>query len=97
MNKKIYTAQTKGTIIKSLLASTETPRLTVSYTVDGRDYTLTENVTSKSETIKIGFIPIGQRKIWQVKKVNVGEELEIVYDPSNPNKSHIKGNDGKYC
>lgn len=97
MNKKNYTAETKGTIIKSLLASTETPRLTVAYTVAGQDYTITENVTSKSEAIKIGFIPIGQRKVWQVKKINVGEELTIIYDPNNPRKAHIKGNDGKYC
>lgn len=32
MNKKNYTAETKGTITKSLLTSTETPRLTVSDT-----------------------------------------------------------------
>lgn len=97
MNKKNYTAETKGTIVKSLLASTESPRLTVSYTVNGQDYTITENITSKSEAIKIGFIPIGQRKIWQVKKINVGEELTIIYDPHNPKNAHIKGNDGKYC
>lgn len=83
--------------MKSLLASTETPRLTVAYTVHGQYYTITENVTSKSEAIKLGFIPIGQRKIWQVKKINVGEELTIIYDPDNPPKAHIKGNDGKYC
>lgn len=69
----------------------------MAYTVEGRDYAITENVTSKSEAIKIGFIPIGQRKIWQVKKVNVGDELIIVYDPNDPQKAHIKGNDGKYC
>ena len=30
-------------------------------------------------------------------KINVGEELTIIYDPNNPQKAHIKGNDGKYC
>ncbi len=97
MNKIDYTAETKGIIIKSLLASTETPRITVAYTVEGQNYTITENVTSKSEAIKIGFIPIGQRKIWQVKKTNIGEELTIIYDPNNPKKAHIKGNNGNYC
>ena len=98
MNKKKYTAETTGTIVKSLLVSIlDTPRLTVAYNVNGQDYTITENVTSRSEVIKLGFIPIGQRKILQVKKIKVGEELTIIYDAQNPKKAHIKGNDGKYC
>lgn len=97
MSNKHYTAETTGIIIKSLLVSTETPRLTVMYMVDGNEYTISENITSKSEAIKIGFLPIGQRKVWLVEKINVGDKLQIIYDPNNPQKAHIKENNGKFC
>ncbi len=90
------TAETVGTIIKSLVSQDETPRLTVSFAVNGNEYVFSENITTKSETIKIGFLPVGQKKVWLVKSWRVGETVPVVYNPANPKEAHIKGNDGKY-
>lgn len=92
-----YTAETVGTVIKSNLQSTETPRLTVAFVVDGVKYKFSENVTIKTETWKIGNFPIGQRRVWQVKTCRIGDKLAVLYNPDNPNYAHIKGNDGRHC
>lgn len=48
----------------------------------------------KSEAIKIGGIPVGQRKSYQMGNISVGDSVTIQYDPSNPAKALIAENDG---
>ena len=87
-----YTSETIGTIIQCKYTG-ELVLLTVEYMVDGIRYTLKESVKYKIELIKLGKIPIGQHSIPKVPTTKVGGTLQIIYNPKNPKKSHIKGND----
>jgi len=65
----------------------------VEYEVDGVSYMLKETVKLKSTVIKLGPIPIGQRKVPQISAKR-GEIVTVVYDPAKPSHAHVKGNEG---
>ena len=88
-------AETLGRIIHIRHSSQETPRITVEYIVDGDTYRITENITVVSEKIRIGFLPVGQRKKWKIGPVTEGQEVVVLYDEDNPKKGRIRDNDGK--
>lgn len=67
--------------------------VTVEYCVDGKTYTIQEALQLKNRVIKLGFLPIGHRLSPKVKCEKDGEVI-IIYDEKNPNKGHIKDNDG---
>lgn len=67
--------------------------VTVEYEVEGKKYVINETLKLKNEVIKLGFLPIGQRQIPKVK-CKKGESIVVIYDENNPEKGHIKGNDG---
>ncbi len=67
--------------------------VTVQYEVEGQKYTIKETIKLRSEVIKLGFLPIGQRQIPKVS-CKKGETVIVEYNEKKPEKGHIKGNDG---
>ena len=46
----------------------------------------------KSETIKVGKIPVGQRKTFVIGPLDVGDAVTVKYDEKNPARAIIAGN-----
>jgi len=93
--KNRYTEETIGTVTKISFNNNGSRRLTVEYIVYGSEYKITENITVHSKAIKIGFIPIGQKKV-ECITAGMNDKVTVVYNPENPEDAHIKGNDGRY-
>ena len=93
--KKIYSGVTKGRVDEIKIKGLDYPNIMyVTYFVDGAEYHIKETVKMKSEAIKIGGIPVGQRNSYQMGNISVGDSVTIQYDPSNPAKALIAENDG---
>lgn len=68
------------------------------HTVNGRVkelYAVTESLKFKSEKIKFGFLPIGQKRVPAMGKTAVGSSATVSYNPSNPTEAFITHNIGK--
>lgn len=95
--KKIetYSGVTWGTIEKIVSKGLDHPWvLHVTYSVDGKQYKIKETAKMKSEAIRFGKIPVGQRKTFQVGAVREGDLLEIHFDKKQPQKAIIYKNNG---
>ena len=98
--KKKCTAETLGEILSFKSRGLEgVTMVTVKFTVDGTEYTVKESLKYKSKAIKLGFLPIGQRKT-PVLKGAAGEDREIgvkvrmKYDPQKPKRAYLPDNKG---
>ncbi len=90
-----YTGRTTGQVEKILSRGLDHPWVIVArYTVDGREYRVKETAKIKNRAIKLGKIPIGQRKSFVLGPIAVGSPLTICYDPQRPQNALILGNDG---
>ncbi|MDY5738608.1 MAG: hypothetical protein SPK45_01500 [Anaerovoracaceae bacterium] len=69
--------------------------ITVEYQVAGNNYVVTESLKLKSEKIKLGFLPIGQKRVPVMGNTAVGSSATISYNPSNPAEAFITHNIGK--
>ncbi|MFI3168327.1 MAG: hypothetical protein R3Y06_00080 [Faecalibacterium sp.] len=96
LNKKKCTAQTTGVVKKVYLNRAPGRRLAVEYLVNGQPYTLTENVSSKSEAIKFGPFIVGQRKIEYISQ-GVGGIVSVSYNPNEPTQAFLTENIGWYA
>lgn len=86
--------ETNGIVVNLKSKGLDCPTIvTVEYEVENKKYTIEESLKLKSEVIKLGFLPIGQRKIPKVK-CQKGGLVVVEYNEKNPQKGHIKGNDG---
>lgn len=95
--KKIaaYTGRAQGRIEGIVSKGLDHPWvIEVSYTVDGIDYCIKETAKLKSHAIKVGGIPIGQKKTFVLGPVKEGDAVTVCYDQANPEKALILGNDG---
>lgn len=68
--------------------------ITVEYQVGGNIYRVTESIKLKSKVIKLGFLPIGQRKSPVMGNTAVGSSAMVSYNPSNPEEAFITHNIG---
>lgn len=68
--------------------------LTAVYTVNGRVYRISETLKYRSEAIRVGKIPVGQRRIPRMGPVEEGCAVTVRYDPAHPEVALIEGNDG---
>lgn len=66
--------------------------ITVAYEAGGVAYSVTESVRMKSETIRLGPIPIGQRQVPVMGAVEEGTKVTVIYDPKDPRKAVIGEN-----
>lgn len=69
--------------------------ISVEYQVAGNTYIVTESLKLKSEKIKLGFLPIGQKRVPVMGNTAVGSSATVNYNPSNPAESFITHNIGK--
>lgn len=70
--------------------------ITVEYQVNGNYYEVSESVKLRSEIIKLGFLPIGQKRIPVMGNASVGSDAEVNYNPRNPSEAFITKNIGKF-
>lgn len=93
--KDSHTALCEGVISDVRIRGGEFPFLaTVKYSVDGIEYEFVEDLKLKSMMIKLGPIPIGQRKVPVMPNSNVGDRVAVCYDPQDPSKAHLRDNVG---
>ncbi len=92
---KNYQGKTIGKVIFLKSKGLNSPIIiTVEYLVNGISYSIKKTMKLKSEPIKLGAIPIGQRKVPIIGKVRIGSSVYVKYDLNNPTKALIEGNDG---
>ena len=83
-----------GTIVRFRRGGIDRPTSAcVRYEVDGRTYECRETVKLESEVIKIGPIPIGQRKRSKIA-MRVGSPMSVAYLPSDPSRAILADNTG---
>lgn len=68
--------------------------ISVEYRVAGNSYVVTEDMKLKSEKIKIGFLPIGQKRVPVMGNTAVGSFTTVNYNPNNPSEAYIVNNTG---
>lgn len=67
--------------------------ITVEYEINNIKYQIKESIKLKSTIIKLGFLPIGQKKIPKINST-VGAVLQVKYNPNEPSEAYIVGNEG---
>ena len=67
-------------------------KIKVSYEVEGVGFVIEEYVDHKIEIVKDGNQILGTKKVPVIGELEVGQELEIKYNPQKPNKAYINGN-----
>lgn len=67
--------------------------VTVEYEIDGKKYKIKETIKLFNKTIKLGFLPIGQKQIPQID-CKIGNTVTLSYSEEHPENAHIEGNDG---
>lgn len=91
-----YDSSVIGTVVDIKIRGLDFPtQITVEYSVDGKTFSITETIKLKSKAIKLGFIPIGQKKVPAMGDTHVGAHTEVLYYLSNPSDAVIKENQGK--
>ena len=89
-----YTGEAVGTVVRFRPGGVERPAsVYVRYEVDGRAYECRETVKLKSEPIKIGPVPVGQRKTAKIA-TRMGGRVRVAYLPSDPSKAILSDNAG---
>lgn len=90
-----YTGIADGTVMRIVDKGIDFPWVIhVSYMADGKRYEIKETAKLKSETIKLGPVPVGQRKIFAMGSLTEGDKVTVKYDVNRPEKAIIAGNEG---
>jgi len=69
--------------------------ISVEYQAAGTIYIVTESIKLKSEKIKIGIFPVGQKKVPVMGETRVGSLVKVNYNPDDPDEAYIVDNVGK--
>ena len=95
-DRKDNCTMTVNGVVKELISQgLDRPTLiTVEYQVNGTIYKVTESVKLKTETVKLGFLPISQKKKPVMGDTRVGSLAIISYNPQNPSEAFITHNTG---
>lgn len=90
-----YQGMTRGTVTRIRWGGIEHPTVIYAvYHVNGREYQIRETAKLKSEAIKVGRIPVGQKKSFVMGPVAEGDQIWIRYDEFRPERAIICGNEG---
>lgn len=68
--------------------------IVVSYYVGETEYQIKETVKLRSEAIKVGVLPIGQRKFPKIGDTTIGRDIEVLYNKQDPSMAYIRDNVG---
>jgi len=94
INKNLCTEITNGTVVSLKDKGLNFPRIvTVEYQVDSTTYQISESIKLKSSVIKLGPIPIGQRKTAKIN-TRMGSKVKINYNPDIPSMAYLTDNKG---
>lgn len=99
-NRKKCTAPAVGTVVKVKRGGLERPTVIwVSYQAEGGEYTLHETMKLKSEWIRLGKFPIGQRKTAKLRNLeggyaDTGTRVRVLYNPDKPQMAYLPDNVG---
>ncbi|MDO4572805.1 MAG: DUF3592 domain-containing protein [Clostridia bacterium] len=89
------TASTEGRVIRLRSRSLDFPTVvTVQYEAGGQSYELSESLKLKSSPVKLGFLPIGQRKTPRIS-ARVGSAVRVSYNPEKPQEAYLPENTGR--
>lgn len=92
--ERSYTGETMGVVERIRPGGSDRASYAyVRYCVDGVEYTLRESLKLNSALIKLGPIPIGQRKTY-VLGCSVGSTVRVSYLPSDPSRAILTDNRG---
>ena len=95
VDKRNCTVETIGRVVKLKSKGISFPTvITVQYEVNGEVFEVRETVKKRYEWIKIGFFPIGQRRIPVMGHTAVGSDASVTYNPDRPEESYITYNKG---
>lgn len=95
-NKENCTQTVMGCVKELTIKGQDFPTMiSVEYTVGDNSYVVTESLKYRSEIIKIGFLPIGQRRIPVMGDTAVGSKASVNYNPLKPEEAFITKNIGK--
>lgn len=96
IRRSACTEQTVGNIVDIKCRNSEgVAKITVRYNVNGMEYTIRESLKLISKMIKVGGMPIGQRKVPRLGNVKIGTQLRVQYNPSKPQKAFLSDNVGR--
>lgn len=93
INKANCTQTVEGRVKELKVKGQDFPTMiSVEYQVAGNSYVVTESLKLKSEKIKLGFLPIGQKRVPVMGNTAVGSPATVNYNPSNPEEGYISNN-----
>lgn len=93
--KRAYRGIAQGTVVEIRNKGLDHPWVVyVVYKVHGQEYQIRETAKLKSETVRIGRLPVGQRKTFVLGPLREGDSVEVRYDMEHPEKGILYGNDG---
>lgn len=96
INKANCTQVAEGRVKELKVKELDFPTvISVEYSVAEKSYVVTESLKLRSETIKLGFLPIGQKKVPAMGSISVGSAAAVSYNPDNPAEAYITHNTGK--
>lgn len=86
----------EGKVVEIKIKGLDFPTIvTVKYEISGVVYMISESKKYRNETIKLGFLPIGQKKIPKLGSVVVGDSVSVSYNPACPSMAYLTNNVGK--
>lgn len=92
--EQAYTGLTVGTVVRRRYGGGHHSTVVwVRYEVDGVAYECREGVAMASEAIKVGPVPIGQRKVARIPSKE-GSRVRVAYLPEDPSKAILADNQG---
>ena len=68
--------------------------IVVDYRVKGLYFSISEPVHFKKEVKKLGFLPIGFKKVPTMKDINLGCNVTVIYNENKPYQAYILENAG---
>lgn len=96
INKANCTQTVEGRVKELKVKGQDFPTMiSVEYQVAGDSYVVTESLKLKSEKIKLGFLPIGQKRVPAMGSTAVGNPATVSYNPNNSVEAFITHNIGK--
>lgn len=95
INKTACSAQVVGHISDRILRGSDFPiSISVEYYVNNKLYVITETIKYEKKVIKIGNIPIGQKRVPKIGSIRIDSPILVAYNPNNPQEAYLVENEG---
>jgi hypothetical protein len=95
-NKKKCIEETSG-IIKKKKWNGDVWFITVEYTVDGKMYTVKEQLTYHiTNKYKVGKVTVGCHSSSAIENIDIGASVRVNYNPNKPKQSYLPDNKGHH-